>query len=58
MVYWMLPTQICNSMFYTPKNHNAQMQNKDQHLQINKWNSYSMLLRFLGWISQQIIQAP
>jgi len=34
------------------------MQNNDQLLQIYKWNSYSMLLRFLGTISQQIIQAP
>jgi hypothetical protein len=24
---------------------------KDQHLQISKWNSCSMLFRFSGWIS-------
>jgi hypothetical protein len=34
------------------------MQSKDQPLQIYKRNSYSMLLMFLGTISQQITQAP
>ncbi len=56
-MYWTLPTQICNFMFCTPKNHGIQMQSKDQHLQISKWNSYSMLFKFLGWISHRIIWA-
>jgi hypothetical protein len=34
----MLPIQFCNSMFYTKENHDAQMESKDQPLQIYKWN--------------------
>jgi hypothetical protein len=34
------------------------MQSKYQPLQIYKWNSCSMLLRVLGTISYQIIEAP
>jgi hypothetical protein len=32
----MLPTQFYNSMFITTENHGAQMQSKDQPLQICK----------------------
>jgi hypothetical protein len=48
----MLSTQFCNSMFCTAENHGIQMQSKDKPLQICKWNSCSMLFRFLDTISQ------
>jgi hypothetical protein len=41
-------------MFYTLENHNSQMQSKDQPLQIYKWNSCSMLLKFLNIISHHL----
>jgi hypothetical protein len=53
-----VPAQICNSIICTPKNHGIQMQSKDQHLQISKWNFCSTLLRFLGWILEWITWAP
>jgi len=34
------------------------MQNKDQPLQICKWNSCSMLFKFLGTISQRMTWVP